>query len=325
MKTTMKKIAAYLLAVLLVFQVMPAFAATYSGTYTPSNTSLREALEIKAENDNTIIPVGTKTQLTISEDYKNPTWSSNNEDIATVDKKTGLVEAKKAGTVTITVKAEGYKDTITFRVIESTGTQVVSGNQGNDEKIIIVIKGDKTKVKYNGEEQKNTYSVSSNSELFDESKLIRNEENLGKGIDCGVYQDNLQAADFTYEGGDAEFVISNGWIQIKPASVIIKADDVTQKDGEEVQYTATVTGLVEGDSPDIIQYSFELFVSDDVTYISPVCETIQGNYKITKQPGILTLENGSVYRAIKLSSDWPEGEPAYAGTLITMTAEPIGF
>jgi hypothetical protein len=56
----------------------------------------------------------------------------------------------------------------------------------------------------------------------------------------------------------------------------------------------------------------------------PVCEPIQGNYRVVAETGVLTVEN-SVYRAIKLTSDWPAGQPAYAGTLITMTAELIGF
>jgi hypothetical protein len=67
-----------------------------------------------------------------------------------------------------------------------------------------------------------------------------------------------------------------------------------------------------------------MVTTGDVTYIIPVCEEDQGNYKVTAQAGILTAEEGTP-RTIKLTSDWPEGEPAYEGTVITMTVELNGF
>jgi hypothetical protein len=106
--------------------------------------------------------------------------------------------------------------------------------------------------------------------------------------------------------------------------VTVKANDATQTGNEVPEFTATVSGLVEGDDPETIKYTFDVITAGDTTYIAPVCESIQGNYRVTAKPGILVIENG-VYRAIKLTSDWPAGEPAYAGTMITMTAELIGF
>ena len=68
----------------------------------------------------------------------------------------------------------------------------------------------------------------------------------------------------------------------------------------------------------------ERFTTGNVTYITPICEAVQGNYRVTAQAGILTVEGGTP-KTIRLVSDWPEGKPAYAGTQITMTAELTGF
>lgn len=341
MKTTMKKTAAYLLALLLVLQIVSAFAeTTYSGIYTQKNVIFRDALEITPALDVDILKVGMQNQLSVSSDYSDIVWESDDDGIAIVSE-TGLVEAVAAGKVTIKVTAEGgkYKDTISFKVIAETKAEEPKTEseekpeetgdgqeeeQVQDETIIIFIKGEKTKVEYNGQVQKNTYTVTtSNDALFDESKLTMTADHLAAESNCGVWQDTMSEDDFSYDG-KAEIVVSNGWLQIKPATVKVKANDAVQTGDERPEFTATVTGLVEGDDPEMIQYTMDVYIAGDVTYIMPVCEPIQGNYRVVAETGVLTVEN-SVYRAIKLTSDWPAGQPAYAGTLITMTAELIGF
>ena len=370
MKTTMKKTAAYLLALMLVIQMVPAFAETTYGTFFQKNVIYRDAIEIIPGLDIDIMKVGMENQLTVSSDYKDIVWESDDPEIATVDEN-GLVTAVGAGKVMITVISEGqYKDRISFKIIEETkepedeqdeqteepqtesdeqteepqtepeaqpeelqAEQDVqpeeSGNEQGEEpvqeeKIIIFIKGNKTKIEYDGMVQKNTYSITtSNDALFDESKLTMKADHLAEEKNCGVWQDTMTEDDFAYDG-NAEIVVSNGWLQIKPATVRIKADDAVQTGDKRPEFTATVTGLLEGDDPETIQYTLDVYMAGDVNYITPVCESIQGNYRVVAEPGILTIED-SVYRAIILTSDWPAGEPAYAGTLITMTAELIGF
>jgi hypothetical protein len=351
MKTMMKKTAAYLLALLLVIQMVPAFAeTTYSGTYIQKDVTYRDAIEITPGLDVDILKVGMENQLTVQNNYKNVSWESDHPEIATVDE-TGLVKAVSEGKATITVISEGqYKDTISFKIISETkaeepttepeaqheekstepDAQPVESRSSQDEekvqeeKIIIFIKGNKTKIEYDGTVQKNTYTITtSNDELFDESRLTMTADHLAEEKNCGVWQDTMTEADFTYDG-NAEIVVSNGWLQIKPVTVRIKANDAVQKGSERPEFTATVTGLLEGDDPETIQYTLDVYMAGDVNYITPVCESIQGNYRVVAEPGVLTIEN-DIYRAVKLTSDWPAGEPAYAGTLITMTAELIGF
>ena len=321
MKTTMKKIAAYLLAMLLVLQMLPAMAEnqTISGTQGPI-TSYRDKLKINAVTST--ITVDMSIQLSITENYDKITWKSDNEDIATVDED-GVVTGVAPGQVKITATEDSHSDSITIRVVGSS-----SGEEGtgSSEKMVIIINGEKEKITYDGQEHKLSYTVACDSDNFDEDLLhLINESHLASGSACGVYQDELTIDDFFYEGSEnVEFVITNGWLQIKPATVKIKANDAVQTGDERPEFTATVTGLAEGDDPETIQYKLEIYVAGDVTYITPVCESVQGNYRIVTEPGVLVIENG-VYRAIKLSSDWPADQPAYAGTMITMTAELIGF
>ncbi len=360
MKTTMKKTAAYLLALLLVLQMVPAFADTvYSGTYTQKNVTFRDALEIISALDVDILKVGMQNQLSVSDSYKDIQWESDHPEIATVSE-TGLVEAVGSGKVTITVTAEGkkYKDTISFKIIADTKAEEPktepeakpeeSGNgqeeeQVQDETIIIFIKGNKTKVEYNGKVQKNTYTVTtSNDALFDESKLTMTADHLAGEKNCGVWKDEMTEADFSYDG-DAEIVVSNGWIQIKPAQIEIKADDVTVSEGETPVFTASVvSGLAEGDALDLSGLSFDTLEQNGEILIVPAiaASDIIGNYKVSKViSGKLTV-NGAIAptlenaaenkteqheRSVTISSNWPAGKLGHVGDKITLTAHLTGF
>jgi hypothetical protein len=335
MKTTMKRLAATLLAMLLVLQIVPVIAdeATYTAIFTPGYVQYRDILEISEEVETSILTVDMENQLTATKGYKDVKWSSDHPEIATVDE-TGLVKAVAPGQVRITVEAEGYSDSIVFVVVgeakpeKEETAKTDNTEKAPKEKIIIIINGSKHKLEYDGQEHVNDYSATSNSDAFDPDLVSLKAEAAQKaasGKDCGTYQDKYEATDFTYSGEEeAEFVISNGWLQIKPVSVTIKANDVTQEENEEITFTATVTGLIDEKDIDTIQYTFDVYTSGELTYINPVCEQIQGNYRITVQPGILTMKAGT-YRAIRLSSDWPEGKPAYEGDMITLSAELIGF
>ncbi len=322
MKTMMKKTAAYLLALLLVIQMVPAFADTVYGEYTQSNVTYRDAIEITSKNNFDILKVGMTDELTVQSSYKDVSWSSDHPEVATVDA-SGLVEAVGAGKVTITVVSEGlYKDTISFKVVGETKAEepetepaAPTGEAGDDqgeeqsrdEKLIIFIKGSKTKVEYNGQLQKNEYTVStSNDELFDEDKLTMTADHRAEQKDCGVWQDNMSEADFTYDG-NAEIVVSNGWIQIKPKAVTVKADDkkILGGRGEEPVYTASIVeDLGEAEAPDLSGITFQL-IGDQ---IAPEIEkgAIIGNYKMNAPlAGKLTvIEPQPLYNIVKISGKY---------------------
>lgn len=317
MKTTMKKIAAYLLALLLVLQVLPVMAEeqTVSGQQGPI-TSYRDKLKIDAVTST--ITVGMSITLTTTENYDDLTWKSENEDIATVDEN-GVVTGVSAGKVKITATEDGHSDSITIRVV---GTSSGEEGSGSAEKMVIIINGQKEKVTYDGQEHSLTYKATSDNGNFKEEKLhLISNDHLAAGKDCGVYQDTLTEADFSYDGDEeVEYVITNGWLQIKPATVTIYADSKTKREGaEDPAFTATVEGLVAGDDPVQIVYSFETKTENGTTKIIPVADSIQGNYKVNTVSAELiilprkTLYNlakidGAFYR-LKKTEIWTEKDP----------------
>lgn len=311
MKTTMKKTAAYLLAMLLVFQTLPAMAdATISGTQGPI-TSYREKLRITAVTST--LTVGMEIQLTATENYNAIKWESEDPEIAAVDEN-GKVTALAAGTARITANDSGHTDSITLRVI-GTGTDTGSESgkeKGTDEpvrtgKMIIIINGTKDKVTYDGLAHTTGYIATSNSDSFDESRLhLINEDHLASGVDCNVYQDTLTADDFTYDGEEAEFVISNGWLQIKPAQVTVIAEDKKKAEGApDPELTATVTGVLQGEDPAQIHYTLKTETRNGTTRIIPECDSIQGNYRVSAVEGeMIIMKERPLYNLASIGSTW---------------------
>ena len=147
MKTTMKKIAAWLLALLLVLQMVPAMAEeqkVVSGTQGPI-TSYRDKLDIIAVTST--ITVGDTIQLATTDKYENISWESDNETIAEVTDR-GLLTANAPGQVKITASEGIYSDSITIRVVgKSSGEE----GTGAGEKLVIIINGSKEKITYDGQ------------------------------------------------------------------------------------------------------------------------------------------------------------------------------
>lgn len=317
MKTTMKKIAAYLLAMLLVLQMIPAMAEdqTVSGTQGPI-TSYRDKLEINAVTST--ITVGMSIQLTTTDNYDKLTWKSDNESIAEVDED-GIVTGKAPGQVKITATEDGHSDSITIRVV---GTSSGEEGTGSGEKIVVIINGAKEKVTYDGQEHKLSYTVACDNTDFDEDLLhLVSEENLASGTECGVYQDKLTKDDFVYEGSEEiELVITNGWLQIKPAPVTVYADTKTKAEGAaDPEFTATVEGLMPGDDPVQIVYTFDVKTENGTTKIIPVADSIQGNYKVSTVSAELIIlpardlynivKIGGTYYRLKKTKIWTEKDP----------------
>lgn len=358
MKTTMKKTAAFLLVILLVFQALPAFAedSTVSRPQPPI-TSYREKLNIEAVTET--LPISMTLQLKVTEGYNDLTWSSDDEEIATVDEN-GLVTPKAPGKVRITAAEGEYRDSITIRIVgekkdeteetpadtETEGQTDESGDTATEarpEKMIIIINGSKLKETYDGKEHRTGYSATSNSDSFDPELLVLvNEGSLASGTACGVYQDTLSEGDFEYNGPEkAEFVITNGWLQIKPAQLTIRVDDkVMIAGGEEPELTATVTGLVPGDDPAQIVYTLRTETKNGTTRITADYEALQGFYRITAvEDGLMTvIEAQTLYNIVKIkglyyrlakTQIWTEKDPVRdtygALSAADYTVEPYDF
>ena len=308
MRTTMmKKIAACLLALLLVIQVVPVVAGQEeSAPYTPTYTTFRDQLEVTASTS--ILKVGMEVQLTWTAGYNDLTWSSDKESVATVDEN-GLVTAVGEGTAKIRAAEGEYSDSVTIKVVGAPETGSETGDESDT--MVIIISVAKEKVEYDGEEHTSHFTAVSDADGFDEANVkLKDETNVVSGMDCGVYKTKYVPEDFYYEGNDnVEFVVGEGWIQIKPRTATVKANDAEKYEGSsDPEFTATVTGLLEGDDPEQIKYTFETQAENGVTKIYPIPdEPIQGNYRISAQPGTLTIipmNEFPLYNIAKINNAW---------------------
>ena len=309
MKTTIKKTAAWMLALLLALQMMPATAETSGGTIVISGTQgpistegYRDKLQITSSSS--IIKTGNSVQLTATEGYQLK-WSSSDESIATVDENgvvTGLAEGKVKITAEEPNKDGGYRDSLLLKIV-GTPVQAESGEEGEDgetteqtaevSKTIVISINKKDKVVYDGQSHSFAFTAEGNFEGFDAGKVeITDESLLLTGKNCGVYQTALSEGSFTYDGQTEgyEFLVSDGWMRILPRAVEVKAEDRIRTFENPKEMTVpeaeiTVTGLAEGDDPSTIQYQVTTETIGGIVYYVPEGETEQGNYKVTYVAG----------------------------------------
>jgi hypothetical protein len=330
MKTTMKKLAAYLLALLLVIQMVPAFADPYYSHVITNQSEYRDMLEITSSTDR--IPVGHTITLETPEGYDKLTWESDYPDIASVEN--GVVTANAPGTVKIwaSQKEEDnsvIKASIVLKVFGESAPADNSQSGSNQEetqpeKIVIVIKGAKDKIEYDGAEHTYSgYTVEPESEASNIT-LLHPEKIAVTGKDCKAYPVELSEDDFQYTGeARAQLIVSGGFLQIKPAGITIKTDDKQMFEGrEEPEYTITVTGLAEGDTIDFSEMEYSTLPSDQGILIVPDIDkgAIIGNYKVKEiKYGKLTVigpkplyniaKIGNTYYRLAKTSIWTAKDP----------------
>lgn len=241
MKSTMKKIAASLMALLMMIQLVPALAATYSsGMIVGSAEGYKEALAIVASKG-TYVLLGQTLVLDVNEDYE-PNWETSNAGAATIDAN-GVVTAVAEGTATMTATIDRptrMTASIEVTVIdpgvviaeeEKPEGEDPENPEGEDEEkpegedeenpegegeeqtkvsadntLVIVINGENEHVVYDGEEHllDRYVATANNEELFDETK-IKVEGEIGvTATDCGIYEMVLDSEDITFTYEDEE-------------------------------------------------------------------------------------------------------------------------
>ncbi len=304
MKSTMKKIAASLMALLMMIQLVPALAATYSsGMIVGSAEGYKEALAIVASKG-TYVLLGQNLVLDVNEDYE-PNWETSNAGAATIDAN-GVVTAVAEGTATMTATIDRptrMTDSIEVTVIdpgvviaeeEKPEGEDPENPEGEDEEkpegedeenpegegeeqtkvsadntLVIVINGENEHVVYDGEEHllDRYVATANNEELFDETK-IKVEGEIGvTGVDCGFYELALDGLKFTYEDEEvaAHFVVNNSFLKITPAPVTVAVEPAEKAEGDEdPEFTATITGLCGEDTEDMIAYTLSRDEGEEV-------------------------------------------------------------
>ena len=355
MKSTVKKIAASLLALLMMIQMVPALAATYSsGMIVGSAEGYKEALAIVASKG-TYVLLGQTLVLDVNEDYE-PTWETSNAGAATIDEN-GIVTAIAEGTATMTATVlEPTKMIASIEVTvidpgivlagdEEEGLEDEEGNEEDEDgekqtkvsaenTLVIVINGENEHVTYDGEEHLlDRYVATANDEeLFDESKIVVEGEVGVSGIDCGFYELALDGLKFTYEDEEVEahFVVNNSFLKITPAPVTVAVEPAEKAEGDEdPEFTATITGLCGEDTEDMINYTLSRDEGEEAgSYmINAEGEEAQENYAVEFVSNILTITEKAAEPLpldVQITSLHPADQPVSYGMEITLEAQVTG-
>ncbi len=298
MKTGMKKIAACLVALLMIAQAAPAMM---DGSYT-SNVSLgslegfRDALEIICDGGSYLL-IGDEVTLSANEDYQ-PVWTSKDPAVASVEpngqaSETAVVTAVGAGSTEITATEGNQTKVFRVTVMDPNELAKEQKKEARKENIVIVVNGVTTLRTYNGEAQSHDeYTVSSGSASFDSGKVRLNRDITVTATECGYYKMNLKEADFSYDDDsvNAAFVVYDGFLKIVPAKVMVQVNTQAKEAGQEdPALTAQVTGLC---GEDTIEYTISRDPGEEagIYLINAEGAEEQGNYRIQYLPGILTIE-----------------------------------
>ena len=343
MKRTIKKIAASFLALLMMIQLVPALAATYSsGMIAGTAAGFKELLEIVASKG-TYVLVGQTLVLDANEDYE-PEWKSENPAVATIDGQ-GMVTAVAPGNATIKATVDDpMRQTAAIEVTvidpepilaEGTdateGTEEGTGDEGQEpdssekKALVIVINGENENVTYDGEEHVlDRFVATANEDYFDESRIQTEGDFAVAATDCGFYEMNLGAVTFTYDDPEVEahFVINNSILKITPAQVTVTANEASKNEGEaDPELTATVVGLF---GEDTIDYTLTREPGEETGdyVIAAAGAEMQGNYRVNYVPGKFEIAGEPV---VEIESSLLPGQLVFQGTEVTLKARPAGF
>ncbi len=334
MKNILKKTAAILAVLLMLVQMIPVTAETYSsGIVVGGMQGYRELLEIVASKG-TFVLVGQTLALDVNEGYDSVKWTSENTELATIDEN-GLLTALKAGKVKVLAEQDGQSASAVVTVIDpdplmeeaQQGNPAGTGPESTEEPTgesdpegqeparkqyaIIVINGESSRHVYDGEEHTlDTFVATSNQDFFDASKVRVVGEIGVSATDCGTYELKLKETDFAYDDPNvvATFVVNNGWMKITRAKVTVTADSLEKMAGEDdPELTATVEGLY---GEDTVAYEFDRFPGETPGeyVIDVVGAAKQGNYSVSFAAGVLTIKKAlneyPLYNIVKINGTY---------------------
>ena len=117
-----------------------------------------------------------------------------------------------------------------------------------------------------------------------------------------------------FVAGNYNVTFQEGELEITPAKVTVKANDASKVVGEaDPTFTATVTGLRNGDDESVISYTLNRDPGEDPGKyaITPEGETDQGNYIVEFVPGTLTITVKKQFTFFWVSDTLLKGEGAY--------------
>ena len=170
----------------------------------------------------------------------------------------------------------------------------------NKATLTITITGDKKEYTYDGTAKTASgYTATSESTLFDESKIIFTGTASVTETVAGTYPMGLAAGQFSYDDANFEnviFSVTDGSLEIKKKDVKISADNKTKVYDNDVytdpKLTATVNGAVAGET---INYTLTRAEGQDAnSYKITVVPGENPNYTVTVADGTFTITPAAI-------------------------------
>ena len=295
--------------------------------FTNTNTNFATVTFNVTDGSQTI----TRKAVTVKADDKSKTYDNDaTTDPALTATVTGLVSGESetlisytlsraagqnAGTYTIT--PTGAAEQGNYAVTYETGTFTITRKQIVIEKIFI----DTTEAY--------TYS----GQAYEPGCFVfyRNDSNVRTQLDSSEYtvsytnNVNVGTATLTVTdngAGNYSFASAEGYFVIKPATVTVKANDLTKTYGDDdPTLTVTITGLIQGEPESQIVYTISRAEGETVAggpyTITPEGDAEQGNYTVVFETGTLTINK----RTLTVTPD--AKSRVYGGTdpALTYTAQ----
>ena len=214
----------------------------------------------------------------------------------------------------ITISGGADKDN--YNLVTLSGSAAADITPITDEVVVTYIIPD-ARITYDGEEhlymeltEEQTSVAESNNELYD----VTAQHALGKlffpaagaeafsaaimnvkGTNVGEYPlgwNNETFVNVSPNFTNVKFNVTDGKLIIEPAAVTVTADNKEKTYGDpEPTFTATVTGLVNGESESLITYTISRAEGENVGEydITPAGDEVQGNYAVTYVAAKLTI------------------------------------
>ena len=132
-----------------------------------------------------------------------------------------------------------------------------------------------------------TYTI--HGKIGPKSLILNAFERIASGIRLGAKAKGARSA---FDVNNYNVIFIEGTFEILPATVVVKANDATKTEGtKDPEFTATVTGLLNGEDESIITYTLTREPGEKPgTYtITPSGEEVQGNYIVVFETGTLTI------------------------------------
>ena len=214
----------------------------------------------------------------------------------------------------------GNGDDVTgcYDIAYESGTLTVTG------RVITITAGSAEKV-YDGTALTNSDYTYDNTKLYS-GDAITSVTFASSQTEVGSCENVPSAAVIKNNNGEGDDVTTNydftytpGTLTVTPAPATVTADAKEKVYGDaDPTYTATVTGLVNGESPTLITYTFSRTEGDNIGEytITPTGDAVQGNYSVTYATGKLIITRATAtVSADNKTKGYGDPDPEFTATV----------